>query len=137
MSDIGGIANQLRARCDELTEENGQLRKELDETKREGNVRLPLHVAAALAQFKKEHTGEGADYLAWRIPNGSVSKSEAEGILYKYANEHSFLDLVNALQYGFDDPIQPVADIIRGNPNASAEALAVLVIATLAAWGRG
>ncbi|GIQ64897.1 hypothetical protein PACILC2_34650 [Paenibacillus cisolokensis] len=92
-------------------------------------VKLPPKVAAALDKVREKH--RDIDYIAWKIPQEDCIYTEADRILYDYARKASFIDLVNALQYGYEacDPKEAkIAEIIRSLPNMTPEEIAALIV---------
>jgi len=77
-----------------------QLNKELQEAKAAKKVPLPREVADALAKAMKDDAN--IDYLAWQLArDGSDYDSEHMKMLKERAATHSFIDLVDALRYGY------------------------------------
>lgn len=93
--------------------------RELEKAREGKKVRLPRDVAEAIEKVKATTAGSDIDFLAWKIAKiPSDNEDPSMQLLQKRANYSSFLDLVDALRYGYivEESASPlereVADII-------------------------
>lgn len=92
---------QRREEVAQLMQERDELRAQLEQRK----PALPREVAEAIEKVKA--SGHDIDFLAWTIAQDpEPHDSPSLKLLKKKANEDSFLDLVDALRYGYtvEDP---------------------------------